>query len=88
MNKSDKRLEMEEQIPQLFSDKHRLAYTTSEIMEQIDVDFDRRIYIDVLREIPSVREYNQNEYILWILPRMRSFSSLENRVSKLEEEIE
>jgi len=57
-------------------------------MEIIDIDIDRRVYIEVMRSMDMIKEYNEESYTLWIFPRMREFRSYEDRLTALEEEIE
>ena len=86
----DKGVRIQEALTELFHDKHRVTYTTSEVMEQVGIDADRRIYIDTLRDTTSIRESNLSNSkgnfspCYWIFGRLDIFETLEQRVSKLE----
>ena len=85
-DKSDQRLEIEEKLMGLFSNTHRIAYTTSEIMNNMGIDADRGTYIEILRDHDRIYELERKSVKLWILPRMRAYQTLEQRVSDLENE--
>lgn len=88
---TDSQIEIQEALKELFHDTHRISYTTSEIMEQVGVEADRHTYLKVLRNTNGITETkaagNDGKYApsYWILGRLNTFQTLEQRVSKLEE---
>lgn len=84
---AEKKAEIEEKVYELCSDTHRYALRTSEIMESVGVDADRSTYIKALKNIENVKQFRDNNLILWILPRMRPYRSLEDRITELEEQV-